>query len=104
MSTNIGVSLRYAVDLLGIMVTYTQGATVKTFKVGYKAVDINDRELINAYGINTKVVTLLSTYGIEPLKYDVIDVGVERYIVQGSIPLRDIDSSIIGYKLYAVGE
>ena len=104
MSTNIGVALRYAVDLLGINVTYTQGTTTKTFKVGYKAADVNDREIINAYGINTKVVTILAKDGIAPLKFDVIDVGEERYIVQGSIPLRDVDTSIIGYKLYAAGD
>lgn len=99
-----------AIQMLGIpaTVTHTKDATVKNVpKVGVaNARRVNDLAIINEYGVNARIITVLAAdvpFILE--KFDVVELSGERLVLDGVIPVHEPKTgNIIGYRGFVRGK
>jgi len=79
------------IDLLGVPATWTQTKDPKATKdvvVGFKSASWRDEELINAYGIGAKVLTIKVSDIPVMEKFDRITIGGEKYTIDSVMPVH----------------
>ena len=93
------------IDMHGIDSTWmrSNGSQVDV-KVGFRTLGRDDVELINAYGIGARAITLCENDAdILPEKFDSFLIGNEEYIVQAVHPAY-IMGELVSYRIVAVGK
>lgn len=103
---NVASAFDQVVDLLGTPVTWNQAKSpnqTATFTSGLKTVGAKDIELINSYGIGSKIFTTkVSSTPVPPEKFDELVVNNESYTIDAVHAVR-INDQIVGYKCYCRG-
>ena len=100
-------SFNLAIDMLGVPSTWTQAKppnATATPTIGFRTAGLNDTEVVSAYGIGAKIVTMKVTdFTVAPQKFDTIEVLTERYTLDAVNPVH-LNGVVIGYKAYIRGK
>lgn len=107
LTDDIKKSFNLAIDMLGVPSTWTQAKppnSTATPTIGFRTAGINDAEVINAYGIGAKIVTMkVDDFTVAPEKFDEILVLAERYTLDAVNPIH-LNGAVIGYKAFIRGK
>lgn len=79
------------VDLLGVPAIWRQAKPPRTSKnvtLGFKTVGMRDEELVNAFGVGAKVLTIKVRDLPVIEKFDQIEIGNERYTIDTVLPIH----------------
>jgi hypothetical protein len=101
-------SFTRVIDLLGVPCDYqsakdTQRAATNIV-VGFKAVSDKDTELVNSYGVLTKIITVkVADFPEAPVKFDLFTINGEKFIA-AAVNSINLNGAIIGYKIYTKGK
>jgi hypothetical protein len=74
-----------------------------TITAGFRAVNRDDLSIVNAYGVETKVITVRAQdLPQAPAQFDAFIINGERYVVQAShqVHLNDL---LVGHRCYCKG-
>ena len=94
------------VGLLGVPATWRQvkapnGSHAAT--VGFRTAGKDDQEVVQAYGIDTVIITCLSKdFPTAPVKFDEFEIMTETYVANAVHPIH-LNAELIGYKVLARG-
>lgn len=96
-----------AISSLGSPVTYRPVAGGSfDIVVGFKTVGVNDVELVNAYGIGAKIITVRQIdLPVQPKKFDVIEIsGTGEKLTASTVSDVHLNGELIAYKLSTAGK
>lgn len=99
-------SFELAINTLGVPASWStaDGSNTGTPIIGFRTAGLNDTEVINAYGIGAKIVTMkFADFPVAPKKFDKIIVGLEHYTLDAVNPVH-LNGVVIGYKGYIRGK
>lgn len=86
-----------------IPIPYSKEVHVRQIVAGFKIAGKDDIEVVNAYGIETRIITISKNVsGIEPGKFDEIKISGLRYTIQ-AVHEVFFNEVLIGYRCYARG-
>jgi hypothetical protein len=95
-------SWEQVIDTLGVpAVIHATGGGSKSCVVGFKTT--RDEEIVNAWGVGTKVVTIKVTDAPEVKKMDRVDIGNERYTFDAVFPVH-LNADLIGWRCVVKGK
>lgn len=96
------------VDMLGVPGTWTQAKppnnTLPT-TVGFKTAGLDDKEVVNAYGVGAKIITFKAAdfATTAPEKFDQLTIAGERYTLDEVMPIH-LNGVLIFYKAFVRGK
>jgi len=97
-----------AISLLGtpVSVSPVSGAASYNAVVGFKTVGSSDVELINAYGVGAKIITISSKdVPAAPAKFDQVKVtGTGEVLTVSTVSDVHLNGELIAYKLATAGK
>ena len=106
-ANNLRGAFTTAIDALGVPATWTQAkppADTKNITVGFRTAGKDDQEIVAAYGIAAKIITMKAAdFTTDPEKFDSLLIMNERYTLDAVMPVH-LNGAIIGYKAYARGK
>lgn len=99
-----------AIRMLGVpgTVTHKKDGTVTTVpKLGVaNARKVNDANVVNEYGINARIITILADdipFNLE--KFDVVQLAGETLVLDGAIPVHEMTTgNVIGWRGFVRGK
>lgn len=99
-------SFEQVIGLLGVPVSVTQTkppkAVVNTI-AGVRTAGMNDQAIVNAYGHNTIIFTLMKKdFATDPEKFDKITYNGKTYVMDAVHPVL-LNGTLIGFKVYSKG-
>jgi hypothetical protein len=103
---NVNGAFNQVIDLLGAQMTWTsvKSPATATFVAGFSSMGKTDTELINAYGIASKVITAkASSFSTPPAKFDKFVVNNEHYVAAAVHPIH-INTTLVGWKIILEGK
>lgn len=96
----------FGVEFLGTEMTWRQTKPPQQTAVitaGFRMPSKDDIEIVNAYGMETKIITTRAAdLPSPPVKFDVFEANGERYTVIGAVTVQ-IAGQVLGYRLFAKG-
>ena len=99
-------SFEQVVGLLGVPSTWTQAKPphgTAAINVGLKTAGPKDVEIVNAFGIDAKILTIRAIdMTTPPEKFDTFTVNGERFTADAVHPVL-LNGTVIGWKIYIRG-
>ena len=97
-----------SIEMLGVSAEYrTKDANGKPevyyIKCAFTKASTQEVEIVNAFGVYTKIITIAYNLDFEPTRFDSIIVDGAKYTVVSSVRMT-APGGIIGYKCYCNGE
>lgn len=93
-----------AIDALGVQASFVQAkapGNTGNMTIGFRMVKAEESEIVDAYGVNTSVLTAKAAdFATPPEKFDRFTINGERFTVQ-SVQAVHLNTAIIGYKMFA---
>lgn len=71
--------------------------------VGFKTIGVRDEELVNAYGVGGKVITIKAVDVPHVEKFDRLTIMNERYTVDAAAPIH-INGELVFWKAFVKGK
>ena len=103
----IKASFNTTINMLGVPAVWSQAKAPEAtanITVGFKTAGKDDEEIVNAYGMGAKIITLIDgTTSPAPLKFDRIEIDNEVYTLGAVMPIH-LNGTVIGHKAIARGE
>lgn len=107
MQTKIRGALEQMLGLAGSAMTWTQAkppAATRAVNGYIKMVGKDETEIINAYGMNAKVLTVAAKdFTTRPEKFDTFTLGADRYTVNAVQDIH-INNAVAFYKIILRGQ
>lgn len=104
---NVKGSFEQVIELLGSPCIWTQAKpphATKTVRAGFRTAGAQDAEVVNAYGIGAKIITLKAAdFTVPPEKFDKLQFNAERYTADSVQPIH-LNAAVVGWKIYARGQ
>lgn len=97
---------KQVLDLLGVPAVWTQVKAPKatsSVTVGFKTASWQDEELINAFGIGAKVLTVKVSDIAVIEKFDAFVISGERYTIDSVMPVH-INGELVFWKCFVRGK
>ncbi len=102
-SATVSRAFKQAVALLGTPMTMVspQGEVIAvSLTCGLRMVGLDDINIVNAYGIETRIITVdADLVQRPPVQYDAFLLGSARFVVQAIREVR-MNDTLLGYKCY----
>lgn len=100
--------MEYVIDTLGVPATiHFVNRPVNTpplaVNVGFKSISWKDEELVNAFGIGAKIITVKAREVMQLLKFDVIKIADEEYTIDSVFPVH-VNGTVIFHKCVVKGK
>ena len=99
-------AFKTAITELGIpavhVATDPAGTRTSIFRVGFATVRKDNETIINALGIDAKVITVDISDIASIEKFDVFEIATERYVAH-TVHKIHMGTDVIGHKVYAKG-
>jgi hypothetical protein len=94
------------INTLGAPMKWVQAKAPKATAeiiAGFRAVGVRDVALVNAYGVEAKIITVRAgTTPVPPAKFDSFEVAGEVYVAQAVHEVH-ANERLLGYKLFCKG-
>lgn len=104
---NVKGSFEQVIELLGSPCVWTQAKpphATKTVRAGFRTAGAQDTEVVNAYGMGAKIITLKAAdFTTAPEKFDKLQFGTERYTADSVQPVH-LNAAVIGWKIFVKGQ
>jgi hypothetical protein len=97
---------RTIIQTLGVPAVWKQAKPPQqtaTAVVGFKSVGPNEAEIVNAYGIEAKILTIAAgDTPVAPEKFDTFEVNGETFVAQSAQAVH-LNGQVIGYRCLVKG-
>jgi hypothetical protein len=105
LTQQVKAGFEFIINQLGQDITWTSVKTkvTKTARMGFSGGSGDSDEIVNAYGIDHKVITIKASDGFVPEKFDRFDYKGEIWICKAVKPLH-LGAEFVGYKCYVGGK
>ena len=100
MLSDVRRGFKEAISILGTNATFKGNAVT----LGFKTAGVKDEEVVNAYGVGSKIITIdIDTINVIPKKFDFIHIDSNKYVFEAVHPIYLSDKQI-GWKAFVKGK